>query len=82
MPGVGVSILMFAVGAVLYWGLTVAPTQHGFNIHNIGIILMIVAGVGFVLSLLFWLPMTMRRRRVTYQDGSGYVRQDEVQTYR
>jgi hypothetical protein len=51
--GIGVSIVLFAVGAVLDWGISVSNT-HGFNIHTIGIILMIVGVVGFVLSLLFW----------------------------
>ena len=54
MPGIGASIVIFAVGAVLDFGVYVSPYQHGFNIHSIGVILMIVGAVGFVLSLLFW----------------------------
>jgi hypothetical protein len=54
MPGIGASIVIFAVGAILDFGVTVSPYQHGFNIHTIGVILMIVGAVGFVLSLLFW----------------------------
>jgi hypothetical protein len=54
MPGIGASIVIFAVGAILDFGVYVSPYQHGFNIHTIGVILMIVGAVGFVLSLLFW----------------------------
>ena len=81
MPGIGVSLVLFAVGAILYWGVTVTPYQHGFNIHTIGIILMIVAAVGLLLSLLFWLPMSMRRRRTTYQGGPGYATREDVETF-
>jgi len=82
MPGIGVSLVLFAVGAILNWGVTMGPYQHGFNINNVGVILMIVAAVGLVLSLLFWMPMTMRRRRsTTYRDGAGYVHSEDVGTY-
>lgn len=54
MPGIGMSIIIFAVGAILDFAITVSPYQHGFNLHAVGVILMVVGGVGFVLSLLFW----------------------------
>ena len=34
-----------------------------------------------VLSLVFWLPMTMRRRRTTYERGPGYTQREDVETY-
>jgi cytochrome c biogenesis protein CcdA len=80
LPGIGISLVLFAIGAI-YWGTTVTPYQHGFNIHNVGVILMIVAAVGVVLSLVFWLPMTMRRRRTTYQQGPGYAQREDVETF-
>lgn len=52
--GIGISILVGAVGAILRYAVTAPITQHGFNIHTGGIILMLVAGLGLVLSLLFW----------------------------
>jgi hypothetical protein len=51
--GIGASIVLIAVGAVLDFGISVNST-HGFNIHDIGIILMIVGAIGVLLSLLFW----------------------------
>jgi hypothetical protein len=54
MPGIGVSVFLFAIGAILDFAVTVSPYQHGFNINRVGLILMIVGIVGLVLSLLFW----------------------------
>ncbi|MBO0730200.1 MAG: hypothetical protein J2P57_13150 [Acidimicrobiaceae bacterium] len=54
MPGVGISMVIFAVGAILDFAITVSPDQHGINLNAVGVILMIVGGVGFVLSLLLW----------------------------
>ena len=48
----GTSLLLIAVGAVLRFAVTVSTS--GFNVHTVGVILMIVGGVGFILSLL-WL---------------------------
>ena len=50
--GIGTSIIVFAVGAILRFAVTASAT--GFNIQTIGLILMIVGAVGFVLSLIFW----------------------------
>jgi hypothetical protein len=46
--GLATSIVVFAVGAVLDFAVTVNPDQHGFNIHTVGIILMVVGAVGAV----------------------------------
>lgn len=50
--GIAASLILFAVGAVLRFA--VAVTTPGFNLHDIGVILMIVAAVGFFVSLAFW----------------------------
>lgn len=50
--GLGTSIFLIAVGAVLDWGIDV-HTQ-GFSLHSIGVILMVVGAIGAVLSLIFW----------------------------
>ncbi|HEY5272756.1 MAG TPA: hypothetical protein VIJ34_05925 [Acidimicrobiales bacterium] len=50
--GIGTSLVIFAVGAILRFAVAVTTTN--FNIHSIGVILMIVGGVAFVLSLAFW----------------------------
>jgi len=77
--GLATSIVVFAVGAVLDFAVTVNPDQHGFNIHTIGIILMIVAAVGAVLSLIAGLTSGMGRHRTVIDDGQGnVVRRDGI----
>lgn len=50
--GIGVSLLLIAVGAVLAFAVHV--TGNGFNIHTIGIILLVVGAIGALLSMIFW----------------------------
>jgi sulfite exporter TauE/SafE len=50
--GLGTSIFLIAVGAILDFAVSV-DTQ-GFNLHTIGVILMVVGAIGVVLSLIFW----------------------------
>ncbi len=50
--GIGVSLILIAVGAVLAFAVHV--TGHGFNLHTIGIILLVVGAIGALLSMIFW----------------------------
>lgn len=50
--GIGTSIFLFAIGAILRFAVDVQT--EGFNLHTIGVILMIVGVVGGLLSLMFW----------------------------
>jgi beta-lactamase regulating signal transducer with metallopeptidase domain len=50
--GLGVSLILIAVGAVMAWAVHV--TTSGFNVNTIGYILLIVGIVGALLSLVFW----------------------------
>lgn len=71
----GTSLILIAIGAVLRFAVSV--TTHGFNIHTIGVILIIVGAVGLLVSLLY---MGMSRGRTAarpgYVDGSGYPERD------
>jgi hypothetical protein len=73
--GLIVSILVAAVGAILDFAVTVSPYQHGFNLNTVGLILMIVGGVGVVLSLLFGFAGEggYHRHRTVIDDGHGNV---------
>jgi hypothetical protein len=71
--GIGVSLILIAIGAILTWAVT--ATSSGFDINTIGVILMIVGGIGLLLSLMFWsswggwgVPSGPRRRVGTYDD--------------
>jgi hypothetical protein len=50
--GIGVSLVLIAVGAVLAFAVHV--TGNGFNVHTIGIILLVVGAIGALLSMIFW----------------------------
>ena len=50
--GISLSILLVAVGAVLTWA--VSAEVSGVDLTAVGIILMIVGGIGLLLSLVFW----------------------------
>jgi hypothetical protein len=50
--GISTSLFLIAVGAILAFAVDV--NAEGFDINTIGVILMIVGGLGALLSLLFW----------------------------
>lgn len=47
---IGGSLFLIAIGAILYWAVSVEG--QGFNVNTIGLILLIVGGVGLLLSLI------------------------------
>jgi len=50
--GIGVSLILIAIGAILDFAVTVRTS--GFNLNTIGVILMVVGGIGLLFSLIFW----------------------------
>jgi hypothetical protein len=58
--GLGVSIFLLVVGAVLTFAVDVEAS--GFSINTVGIILMVAGALGLVLSLLFWSSFSPYRR--------------------
>ena len=74
--GVGTSIVLIAAEAILRFAVSVATS--GFNLHTIGLILMIVGALGLVLSIMFWNSWGgfgksggYRRQRRVSSDGAG-----------
>ena len=80
--GVGTSIVLIAVGAILRFAVSVTTT--GFNIHSIGVILMVVGVLGLLLSLVFWSSWGgfgggtgyRRQRRVTRDAAGGFIEEE------
>ena len=76
--GIGTSIFLIAVGAILRFAVTVAAT--GVNLHAVGDILMIVGIIGAVLSLIFWSSWGgwggYTQRRGTYVDRHTVIERD------
>jgi hypothetical protein len=52
--GIGVGILLIAVGAILAFAVNVDTASTGVNLHTIGIILLVVGVLGTALSMFFW----------------------------
>ncbi len=78
--GLVVSIIVFAIGAILDWAVT-EPYQHGFNINKVGWILVIVGVIGAVVSIVVMAAANTRRSRTVVDDGRGNVVRRVDSTY-
>lgn len=76
--GIGTSLVLIAIGAVLRFAISVST--HGFNIHSIGVILMIIGGVGLLISLLYLAVWSDRTRRPVAARGR-YVDEEPPAAY-
>ena len=47
--GIGISILLVAIGAILLWAVT--ATVAGVSINTIGVILIVVGAIGMLVGL-------------------------------
>jgi hypothetical protein len=80
--GLGTGIVLVAVWAILDFAVT--TTTSGFNIHTVGVILMVVGIVAIVLSFVFWSSWGgvgggyRRQRRVVSDGAGGYVEEDRA----
>ena len=66
---IGAGLLLIALGAILRFGISTVST-HGFGVHTIGDILMLVGALGVVLWLLVFAPWAprARSRRTVYRE--------------
>lgn len=68
--GIGVSVFLLAVGAILAFAIEV--TTDGINLNTVGIILMIVGAIGLLVSLV----MTSQLNRGRGVSGETVVREE------
>jgi hypothetical protein len=68
--GIGVSLILIAVGAILTWAVT--ATVSGVDINTVGVILLVIGLAGLVISLMFWSTWggIGSRRRSTYVEDA------------
>ena len=67
--GIGVSVFLIAVGAILTYAVEV--NAEGIDLNTVGVILMIVGAIGLLFSLLFlsaWAPWGRRDERVVERE--------------
>jgi hypothetical protein len=70
--GIGASIFLIAIGAILTWAVNV--TTNGLDLNMVGVILMVVGIIGLLLSLIFWSTWgaagPWRTRETIVRDGA------------
>jgi hypothetical protein len=66
--GLGTSIFLIAVGAILDFAVT--WRVQGVDLKTIGVILMLVGAIGLVFSLIFWNSWGGFGRREVYVDDA------------
>ena len=69
--GIGVSVFLLAVGAILAFAVDVST--EGIDLNMVGIILMIVGALGLIISLIMMSTLTSRRQ------GDTVVREERYQ---
>jgi len=68
--GIGTSIFFVAVGAILAFAVDVHV--QGLDIKTVGLILLVVGGIGILLSMIFWSSWGgFHRRDIVVDGGSG-----------
>ncbi len=75
----GASIIIFAIGAILTWGVTATAT--GIDIDAVGVILMVVGIIGGLVSTLFlmsWAPFPYRRTVVREGPAADHTHERRV----
>ena len=75
--GIGVSIFLFVVGAILTFAVDV--TTSGFNINTVGIILMVAGLLGLVFSALFWSSSAPWSRRRTVGGADRVIEERRIE---
>lgn len=71
--GIGVSVFLLAIGAILAFAVDL--TVSGLDLATVGVILMIVGAIGLVTSMLIFGRNSVGRRTVV---TDGYVEDDVV----
>jgi sulfite exporter TauE/SafE len=66
----GTSLFLIAIGAILRFAVSVST--RGFNLHTVGVILIVVGIVGLLISLLTMTLWSDRRRHAVAADDPDY----------
>jgi hypothetical protein len=71
--GIGVSLILIAVGAILTWAVT--ATASGVDLNVVGVILMVIGLAGLIISFMFWSTWggfggASRRRTTVVEDAA------------
>ena len=64
--GIGVSIFLIAVGAILTFAIH--ATLNGVSIQTVGVILMIVGALGLIVTMFIWGPRRSAARGAVVEE--------------
>ena len=70
--GIGVSVFLIAIGAILSFAIEVKDNNSGIDINTIGVILMAVGAIGLIISVFMISSLSGRR------DGGVVVEERDV----
>ncbi|MDQ2649775.1 MAG: DUF6458 family protein [Actinomycetota bacterium] len=72
--GIGVSVFLIAVGAILAFAVDVQNNTSGIDLDTVGIILMVVGAVGLLVTMFLWGPRERRSEVVEDDPVAGRSR--------
>jgi hypothetical protein len=72
--GIGFSLFLFVVGAILTFAVDVDSSGSGFNLNTVGVILMVGGLLGLLFSALLWSSFAPWRRRRTVAGATRWSR--------
>ncbi len=70
--GIGISVLLLAVGAVLTWAVN--ASVQGVDLDVVGVILMVAGGIGLLWALAISSSMPWRRETEVGRERVGHER--------
>ncbi len=74
--GIGFSLFLFVVGAILTFA--VDANTSGFSLNTVGIILMVGGLLGLLVSVVFWSSFSPWSRRGTVAGGDRVIRERRI----
>jgi hypothetical protein len=77
--GIGFSLFLFVVGAILTFAVDVDSSGSGFNLNTVGVILMVGGLLGMLFSALLWSSFAPWRRRRTVAGGDTVVQERRIE---
>ena len=77
--GIGFSLFLLVVGAILTYAVNVDSSGAGFNLNTVGVILLVGGLLGPLFAALLWSSFSPWRRRRTVAGGDTVVQERRIE---
>ena len=77
--GIGFSLFLLVVGAILTYAVNVDSSGAGFNLNTVGVILLVGGLLGPLFAALLWSSFSPWRRRRTVAGGDTLVQERRIE---